>query len=179
MNNRAPSIRMAAGEGAPSMERDQGRRAQVGASLAQSSAAFHELLATLQEDDLSARRPGSWSVGEAAIHVVGSVEQTPALIRALRRGRDHMNLPLAIAEPAKRFYTWYAAHGATRAVLGRRFDVAHSAVLALVDTIQEDEWGRGGHAYGEGFWTVEYAFRHQLEHVEEHVRQIRGLLGPA
>jgi len=38
---------------------------------------------------------------------------------------------------------------------------------------------RPARAYGEGFWTVEHAFRHQREHVEEHIQQIRELLGQA
>ena len=153
------------------------RRVEIRASLERSRLAFHELIGSLQEADLQVSRPGTWSVGEAAIHVVASIEQTPALIRALRGGHDHLNLPLSVAEPIKRLYTWWAARGLTREVLLRRFDVAHRTVLALLDTLQADELGRGGHAYGEGYWTVEHAFHHQRDHVEDHAQQIRRLLG--
>lgn len=158
------------------MSAQEQRRAEIRASLERSRVAFHGLLGSLQEADLHVSRPGTWSVGEAAIHVVSSIERTPGLIGALRGGRDHLNLPLSIAEPIKRLYTWWAARGLTREVLVRRFDAAYPTVLALLDTVQADEWGKGGHAYGEGYWTVEHAFHHQREHVEDHVQQIRRLL---
>lgn len=176
-NQRTPAVRGGSGSAATVEGDAEHRRAKTRASLEQSRVAFHELVGSLKESDLRVKRPGhGWSVREAAIHVISSIEQTPALIKALRRGHDHLNLPPPIAEQIKRLYTWWAARSVTREVLERRFDAAHSTVLAMVDTVRADEWERGGHAYGEGYWTVEYAFRHQREHVEAHVRQIRRLL---
>lgn len=152
------------------------RRVEILASLERSRVAFHELLGSLQEADLRVSRPGSWSVGEAAVHLVASIEQTPVLIKALRGGHDHLNIPQPIGEPIKRLHAWWSARGLTREILLRRFDAAYPKVSALLDTVQAAEWERGGHAYGEGYMTVEHAFHHQSEHVEDHVEQIRRLL---
>jgi hypothetical protein len=154
------------------------RRTEVVDSLEISRLAFQEVLGSLKEADLLVTRPGSgWSVREVAVHLISSIERTPTLIGRLRRGSDYLNLPLPIAEVVKRLYTRWAARSATCPELIRRFDAACSPVLALVDTIECNEWDRGGYAYGEGHWTVEYAFLHQREHVEAHIRQIRQLLG--
>jgi len=154
------------------------RRSEVEDSLEISRVAFQEVLGSLKEADLLVTRPGSgWSVREVAVHLISSIERTPALIGRLRRSSDYLNLPLPIAEVVKRLYTRWAARSATCQELIRRFDTACLPVLALVDTIECNEWDRGGYAYGEGHWTVEYAFLHQREHVEGHIRQIRQLLG--
>ena len=152
-------------------------RTEICIGLEEARGAFAELLGSLSEADLRTKPAGSgWSVGEVTIHVVSSIERTPALIRALRRDQDYLNYPLPIAERIKRLYTWWAARGVTREALARRFEAAYPPVLALVDTIRREEWERGGHAYGEGYWTVEHALRHQREHIEEHVEQIGRLL---
>jgi len=154
------------------------RRVDVADSLAISRVAFEELLGSLKDADLLVKRPGSvWSVREVAVHLISSIERTPDLIGRLRRRDNYLNLPLSIAEPIKRLYTWWAARNATRQDLVRRVDAAFPPVLALVHTIRWNEWDRGGYAYGEGYWTVEHAFLHQREHVETHIRQIRQLLG--
>jgi len=44
-------------------------------------------------------------------------------------------------------------------------------------TIQHGQLATG--AYGEGYWTVDTAFRHVQEHVQEHARQIRLMLALA
>ncbi len=152
-------------------------RAEICMGLEEARGAFAELLGSLSEADLKTKPEGfGWSVGEVAIHVVSSIERTPALIRALRRDQDYLNYPLPIAERIKRLDTWWAARGVTREALARRFEAAYPPVLALVDTIRREEWERGGHAYGEGYWTVEHALWHQREHMEEHVQQIGRLL---
>jgi len=115
-------------------------------------------------------------VREAAIHVVTSLEQVPALVGALRRGRDYMDVSPRIAEPVKRIATWWLARGMTSERLGHRFERAYEPVISLFTTIPEAEYALSGHAYGEGVWTVEYALRHLPAHIHEHVRQIRSVL---
>jgi hypothetical protein len=58
-------------------------------------------------------------------------------------------------------------------------DSLSDEAFQLLDTIRPEEWAHGGRAYGEGYWTVEHALRHQREHVDEHIRQIHGLLSRA
>jgi hypothetical protein len=150
------------------------RRSEILAALDDAHDAFQELLRSLAKEDLGARSSRSdWTVLEAAVHVVMSLEHTPALIGALRRGKDYMNVPMPVAEPAKRLITWSSARFATREGLARRFDAAYAAVVALLAAIRDDEWAKSGRAYGEGTWSVEHALRHQAEHVHEHIIQIR------
>lgn len=153
------------------------RHAVIKTSLEQGRAAFQALLGSLTEDDLAQKGSGSnWGAREEATHVVISIQHVPRLITALRRGDDYMNYPLPVFEPLKRLNTWWEARGATPGTLAHRLEAAYPPILALLDTIRDDEWERSGRAYGEGRWTVAGAFLHQREHVEEHIRQIRELI---
>jgi len=150
------------------------RRSEILAALDDARDAFQELLRSLAKEDLGSRSSRSdWTVLEAAVHVVMSLERTPALIGTLRRGKDYLNVPMPVAEPAKRLITWSSARFATCETLARRFDAAHAAIVVVLATIRDDEWAKGGRAYGEGTWSVEHALRHQAEHVHEHIIQIR------
>ncbi|MDQ6885244.1 MAG: DinB family protein, partial [Candidatus Dormibacteraeota bacterium] len=161
------------GDARASFEEDR-RRAEIRASLEHARGAFLELLSSLTEADLSHTTGGSgWTVGEALTHVVASIERVPMLIGALRRGEDYMNFPLPVFERVKRLYTWWRARGVSLEAHRRRFEAAFPPVLALLDTIRPSDWARAGRAYGEGRWTVESALRHQAEHIEEHIKQIR------
>lgn len=152
-------------------------RAQIRTLLEEARGEFTDLVGSLSNADLRLKAPDSgWSVGEVAVHVVWSLEHTPALIHALRRNKDYLNSPLPVTERIKRLNTWWTARRVTPQALVRRFEAAFPSVLALVNTIQSDEWERSGRAYGEGSWTVGNALRHQGEHVEEHIQQIRRLL---
>lgn len=156
------------------------RRKEVRSSLEEAQAASLGLLMSLNEADLDRRASGSgWTVREVATHLVTSVERVPALIGALRIGQDYMSYPPSIFQWIRRVYTWWTARGVTQEALVRRLDAAYAVILAMVDTIHGDEWGRAGHAYDEGSWTVERALLHQREHGEEHIGQIREILGRA
>jgi hypothetical protein len=153
-------------------------RTELRSSLDEARSHFIQMLDSLSDEALSFRSKGSvWSVGEVATHVVLATERTPALIGALRRGHDYLNYPLRIVEPVKRIQVRWDSRGATREALRRRAQAAFPPIIQLLDTIRPEEWARGGRAYGEGYWTVEHALRHQREHVDEHIEQIDALLG--
>src|SRR5437764_8938720 len=108
----ASNVRSPRGREATLEDEAERHRAEVRVNLEQSRATFHSLLGSLKEADLPVRRPGSaWSVREVATHVVTSIENNPVLIGALRRGHDHLNLPVWVAEPVKRIYTWPGGAG--------------------------------------------------------------------
>jgi len=156
------------------------RRSEIQTALDTARSAFHELLMSLASEDFESRRSRSdWTVFEAAVHIVASLERTPALIGALRQGKDYLNVPLPIAEPVKRIVTWSLARFATREELARRFDSAQAAIVGVLATIRDEEWNRSGRAFGEGTWTVEHALRHQAEHVHEHIQQMKEALSSA
>ncbi len=121
------------------------RRADIQSSLTQARAAFQELLGSLTEDDLAQKRSGSgWGAREVATHVVSSIQRVPMLIAALRHGKDYMNYPLPVFERLKRLHTWWMARDATPGTLAHRLDAAYPQILALVETIRDDEWERSG-----------------------------------
>ena len=153
------------------------RRADIRSSLEQAHSAFHELLTSLNNEHLSLRSGSGWGARDVATHLVISIERVPALIEALRRGHDYLNFPSPVFERLRGLHLWWSARHVSWATLARRLDAAYPPIFALLETIRDDEWGRSGHAYGEGLWTVQSALTHQLDHTEEHIHQIRELIG--
>lgn len=120
-----------------------GRRAQIRVSLEQSRVVFHELLGTLKEEDLRVKRPDSgWTVRDVATHIISSLEHTPVLMGGLRRGHNHLNLPLWIAEPVKRVYTW-------RGPAGQPWRPLHDASTRHIRGFWRS-WTRSGRTSGRG-----------------------------
>lgn len=108
------------------------RREEIRADLERGRAAFREMLDSLSEADLGRKSGSAWTVREIATHVVLAVEQVPALLGQLRYGRDHMNYPLRVFDPAKRAYTRWQARALTGEVLARRLDAAYPPILAVL-----------------------------------------------
>jgi hypothetical protein len=153
------------------------RRADIRSTLGQAHFDFNELLTSMNNEDLTQRSRSGWCARDVATHMVISIERVPALIEALRRGHDYLNFPSPVFERLRGLHLWWSARRVSWSTLARRLDAAYPPILALLETIRDDEWGRSGHAYGEGLWTVESALTHQFEHTEEHIHQIRELIG--
>jgi hypothetical protein len=59
--------------------------------------------------------------------------------------------------------------------VAEKYDRAHEALIATLDGVRDDEWGKGARVFGNDY-TIESTFREVAEHYREHEMDIlRGL----
>lgn len=140
--------------------------------------AFHELLNAIPAADWQRKSLATaFTVAELFEHVVHGIELIPHEVAAIRKGKNYLNFPAWFTSKVNLLMTRRAARQATPQSIARRYDAAHAEALKLLDTVQDDEWHKGAHFFGEGYWTMELVFRGNITvHFEEHAAQIRESL---
>ncbi|GAC1564449.1 MAG: hypothetical protein NVS2B7_38420 [Herpetosiphon sp.] len=144
--------------------------------------AYHHLLDTLSDDDLS--RPcvvSRWTVKEVLCHLVLGVEQTTPMM--VQRARKSKPMPKMLNT---RFGHWMnyqmavrAARKATRESLGQRYDVACAGLLELLNGVRDDQWSLPT-AYPDGTpLTLETVFHVPTDHFALHMGWIHQTLNRA
>jgi uncharacterized protein (TIGR03083 family) len=152
-------------------------REALRAELEATRAAYHELLASLSEDDWN-RKSGNpdLTVKELLWHLAWAMGWMARSAEAVRRGRS-LRLPASLIEPGRKFAMRWLARGATREAAARAYDEGHAALLARFDATRDDEWSRSANRLGE-VRTVGWYFRQPAEHFAEHAADVRRGLGP-
>lgn len=148
-------------------DRDSIRR-----ELAETRAQFHALLASLADGDLQGPTATKWNVGELLMHLITSYERTPAEIAHARAGMGMWNLPLPLLDRLNYVATRWQARRITSEALRARYDWAYTAMLAMLDTVEDDEWQRGARFFSERHYTVEDLFHLHPRHFAEHARHM-------
>ncbi|HMA37128.1 MAG TPA: maleylpyruvate isomerase N-terminal domain-containing protein [Chloroflexia bacterium] len=111
-------------------------------------AAFHQLLTSLSSADWRQKSADpAWTVGEQLSQIVDEVAAAPRTIESARRGQGVRPQPgMSRAVNARIARTM--ARNATPDSLGARYDQAHTALLALLDSIGDEEWAQGAQFFG-------------------------------
>src|SRR5207237_2987082 len=65
-----------------------------------------------------------------------------------------------------------SARSQTCASILARYDKAHTAMLATVEGMRDDEWGRGAYCFGAGYKTILDLCQMLPSHFQEHAAQI-------
>src|SRR5689334_13008626 len=115
----------------------------IRADMEASRTAYHRLLDSLSDAD--PQRPcviSKWTIQEVLCHMALLLEQAvPMMVRQARKGKP---MPKLLDT---RFGHWLnyqmavrAARKATPAVIGQRYDAAHSNLLRLLESVREREW---------------------------------------
>ena len=121
--------------------------------------------------------PGSaWAVREFLEHCLGSIKVIPRELASIRKGRNMLNLPPRLFNPVRIALGRVAGRLVSPQTITRKFDAAIDAALVALETVRDDEWHKGAHFYGEGYWTVETVFRMQPRHFDEHATTIREIV---
>lgn len=156
---------------------------QLRAELEETRQAYHHLLAEVAEDDwdLPSANP-IWTLGEMLYHITTATQNMPLDIALIRRAPWLPNPPISLFNKFNAPLTRWGARQYPRAALAEKFDRDHAALLALLDTVQDDEWSKGREylAYDppilEGFVTIETLFHYPKFHFDEHAKDIRATL---
>src|SRR5689334_24571631 len=117
--------------------------AAIRADMEATRTAYHQLLDSLSDADL--QRPcaiSKWTIQEVLCHMTLLIEQAvPMMVKQARKGKP---MPKLLDT---RFGHWMnyqmavrAARKATPAVIGQRYDAAHSNLLRLLESVREREW---------------------------------------
>lgn len=150
----------------------------IRAEMEASRQAFHALLNEIPAADWRRNSVATaFTVAELFEHIVHGIELIPDEIEAIRKGKNYLNFPTWLTSRVNLFMTRRAARKATPQSIARRYDAAHAEALRLLEKVRDDEWHKGAHFFGEGYWTMEFVFRGNVTlHFEEHAAQIRESL---
>jgi uncharacterized damage-inducible protein DinB len=161
-------------------------REQIREELEATRQAYHALLESLAEEDW--KKPSgnpAWTVGQLMVHMTFAPRMLPADVGMIRSGGWMPKVPAFLFNWANVLMTRWAARNQSAQSVGALYDAAHDRVLALLDTIQDDEWSLG-REYPDwdpmlsGTVTIERLFRYLADHYEVHAGQVRqGLAGTA
>ena len=138
--------------------------------------AFHELLDSLSDEDWKKKSANpAWSVGQLMWHLGRGMEFFPQGIEHCRKGRGP-NPPSFLIGPGNVLLTRFGSRGATPASAREKYDRGHEALLACLESVGDDEWGKSARIYGSDY-TIESTFGEVAEHYREHELDILKGLG--
>jgi uncharacterized protein (TIGR03083 family) len=137
--------------------------------------AFHELLASLSEEDWRQKSANpAWSVGQLMWHLGRGMEFFPEAVQSCRKGSGP-NPPAFLVGPGNVLLTRWGSRGANPESVAEKYDRAHDELLSCLDGVADDEWSKTARIYGNDY-TIESTFHEVAVHYREHEADIlRGL----
>lgn len=153
-------------------------REEIRQELESTRQAYHALLDSLSEEDW--KKPSgnpAWTVGQLMVHMTFAPRMLPADVNLIRNGGWMPKLPAFLFNWANVLMTRWTAHNQSPRSVGALYDAAHDRALALLETIQEDEWSLS-REYPDwdpmlsGTVTLKRLFRYLADHFEVHAEQV-------
>ena len=144
--------------------------------LEETRSAFHAVVEQLSDADWYRKTSSTaWTIGEVLTHLTFTLAHTPEAIEHLRQGKNYHNPPSFLnwlGPLINRRLAQQSARGQTRASILAWYDKAHTAMLATVEEMRDDEWGRGAYCFGAGYKTILDLCQYLPGHFQEHAAQI-------
>jgi hypothetical protein len=139
---------------------------------------FHELLSSLSEADFKKKSGNqSWTNGQLMWHTAWGLDFVPQGVDRARKGKN-LNLPRGVFNALNPWITRWGSRGITRESVAKSYDDAHAKVIALLETVKDDEWQKGCKITGD-YQTVQHHFEIPAAHFAEHKADILKSLGRA
>jgi len=144
--------------------------------LEETRTAYHALLNSLAPEDWNKKSANpAWNVRQLMWHVTWGTAYVPRFVEESRRGKA-FRPPQLIFNAVNPLITRLGSRSASAASLAAKYDAVHTAILAKLKEVRDDEWQNGVATYGQ-FNTVENAFRLASRHFAEHRADILKGLG--
>lgn len=144
--------------------------------LEETRSAFYAVVESLADADWHRKTSATaWTIGEVLTHLTHTLAHTPEAIEHLRQGKNYHNTPSFLnwlGHLINRRLAQQSARSQTRASILVWYGKAHTAMLATIESIGDDEWGRGAHCFGAGYKTVLDLCQMLPSHFQEHAAQI-------
>lgn len=149
--------------------------------LKETRLAYHALLAAIPDSAWDNPTPNpAWNVRQMMFHITLALRFLPGDIALLRRGHS-LKVPPWLFNRVNEWYTGWAGNRQTRSSLAAEYDRHHESALALLDTIEPDEWMLAGEYPDinqnlQGTQTIADMFHYLTVHFEEHAADVRQSL---
>jgi hypothetical protein len=144
--------------------------------LEETRSAFHVVVESLTDADWHRKtRSTAWTIGEVLTHFADALAGTPEAIEHVRQGKNYLNPPSFLnwlGHLINRRLAQQNARSQTRASILARYDQAHMVMVATVEGMRDDEWGRGAYCFGAGYKTILDLCQMLSSHFQEHTAQI-------
>ncbi len=151
-------------------------RAALRARLEETQSAFHVLMDSLNEANWHRKTTTTaWTVCEVVTHLADGLARMPEAIAHVRQGKNYLNLPSFLqwlSAPINYWLVKRSARGQTSTSILYRYDEAHASLVATIEGIQDNEWGRGAYCYGNGYKTILDLCVLPNGHFQEHAAQV-------
>ncbi|MEA3440783.1 MAG: DinB family protein [Chloroflexota bacterium] len=152
------------------------------AELADTQSAYHLLLDEIPENAWEAPTLNpSWNVRQVMYHITMAVRLMPQDVKMIRSGR-FITPPAWLFNWLNIWITRWGARGQSKQSLAQAYDDAHNIVVALLDSLTDDELtltgiypNLGGNMPG-GEHTIADVFHYLTLHFKEHEPYIRKTL---
>lgn len=136
------------------------------------------LLDSLSADDWKAKSANlAWTVGTLMWHMGRGTEFLSQAVAFCRKGKAP-NPPQFLVNPVNSLLNRFGSRGATPEAARAKYEGGHTALLSLLDSVQDGEWAKGAKIYGSDY-TIESVFRTARSHWDEHKADILKGLGRA
>jgi len=158
-------------------------RENLRAELESTQEAYHQLLADVPDNawELPTSNP-AWNVRQLLNHIIMAHKYLPQDIKMIRSGRM-MAPPAWLFNWLNIYITRWQAHGQDRDGLIAKYDAAHDTIIALLETIQPNEWELQGpypainNNLG-GNQTIADMFHYLTIHFHEHAMDVSAAIAP-
>jgi hypothetical protein len=144
--------------------------------LEDTRSAFHAVVESLTDADWHRKTNSTaWTIGEVLTHFADALASTPEAIEHIRQGKNYLNPPSFLnwlGPLINRRLAEQSARNQTRVSILVRYDKAHTAMVATVEGIQDNEWGQGAYCFGAGYKTILDLCQTLPSHFQEHAAQI-------
>lgn len=154
-------------------------RESIRVELEATRQAYHDLVASISPDDWKKEtaNPG-WRVGQILWHLAWGASFFPKGVEQCRKGKAR-NPPTWIMNPLNKLITRISSRKATPQSVLEKYDANHARILACLDGVRDDEWGKGVKPLGAFgvYKTIESVFRSVTFHFKEHELDILAGLG--
>src|ERR1051326_8429361 len=151
-------------------------RTVLRSQLEETRCAFHALVEQLTDADWHRKTSSTaWTIGEVLTHLTYTLAHTPDAIEHVRQGKNYLNPPSFLnwlGHLINRRLAQQNARSQNRASILVWYDKAHTAMLAAVEGMRDDEWGRGAYCFGAGYKTILDLCQMLPGHFQEHAAQI-------
>lgn len=142
---------------------------------------FLDLLYQIPENAWNRRFPGKgWTAKQELYHMAQAIGILPRGIHRALQG----NHKSALAFIPTRLRSWVNGYilipalsrKATRDSIAKKYAEGHQSLLAILETLSEEEWKKGTN-YPRQYRTVEQIAYRPVEHFKEHAGHLRSVLG--